>query len=71
MPNSYKGFTQAYNAQARVEPKNMLIVEAHLAQNPSDKRKMEPDLERLEKLPEFLGKVDVMSADAAITATKI
>ncbi|MDR2140913.1 MAG: IS1182 family transposase [Deltaproteobacteria bacterium] len=64
MPNSDKGFTQAYNAQACVEPKNMLIVEAHLTQNPNDKKEMEPALERLEKLPESLGKVDIMSADA-------
>jgi hypothetical protein len=41
-----------------------LIAEAHLTQNPNDKKEMEPALERLEKLPESLGKVDIMTADA-------
>lgn len=29
MPNSDKGFSQTYNAQACAEPENMLIAEAH------------------------------------------
>jgi hypothetical protein len=33
MPNSDKGFTQAYNAQICVESKSMLIVETHVTQN--------------------------------------
>jgi transposase len=64
MPNSDKGFSQAYNAQACAEPENMLIVEAHLTQNPNDKKEMEPALEELSQLPESLGTVTKIVADA-------
>jgi hypothetical protein len=64
MPNSDKGFSQAYNCQACVEPKSMLIVEAHVTQNPNDKKEVEPALKKLGELPESLGKVNSLTGDA-------
>jgi hypothetical protein len=62
--NGLKGFSQAYNAQAWVEPKSMLIIEAHVTQNPNDKNEMIPGLDNLANLPKSLGKVEKAGADA-------
>ena len=64
MPSSDKGFVQAYNAQAAVDVDTMLIVEAHISQAPNDKQEIAPPLASLNELPEKLGKVDTMLADA-------
>ncbi|MDR1872111.1 MAG: transposase [Deltaproteobacteria bacterium] len=63
MPNSDKGFSQAYNAQAVVEGHNMLIVAAYVSQNPNDKKEMVPALVELAKNPDSLGTVKNIGAD--------
>jgi len=64
MPSSGKGFVQAYNAQATVDVETMLIVESHITQASNDKQEITPALAALNGLPEQLGKVDTMLADA-------
>ncbi|HDL53242.1 MAG TPA: IS1182 family transposase [Proteobacteria bacterium] len=64
MPISGGGFDQCYNAQASVDIETMLILGSHLTQNPNDKMEMEPALEALSALPESLGAVDTVLADA-------
>jgi hypothetical protein len=64
MPSSDKGFVQAYNAQAAVDIDTMLIVESHISQAPNDKQEIIPTLAALNELPEKLGKIDTMLADA-------
>jgi hypothetical protein len=64
MPTSGKGFVQAYNAQAAVDVDTMIIVESHVTQASNDKKEIIPTLSALEALPESLGKVDSILADA-------
>jgi hypothetical protein len=64
MPSSDKGFVQAYNAQAAVDVDTMLIVESHISQAPNDKKEIVPALASLNELPEKLGEVGIMLADA-------
>jgi transposase len=64
MPSADKGFVQAYNAQAGVDVDTMLIVESHVSQAPNDKQELVPALEAFHDLPEALGKVKVLLADA-------
>ena len=64
MPSSDKGFVQAYNAQAAVDTDTMIIVESHISQATNDKQEMAPSLASLNALPEKLGKVGTMLADA-------
>jgi len=64
MPSADKGFVQAYNAQAGVDVDTMLIVESHVSQAPNDKQELLPALEALNGLPEALGKVEALLADA-------
>ena len=64
MPISGGGFDQCYNAQASVDIETMLIVGQHLTQNPNDKQELKPALESLKSLPDDLGTVDSLLADA-------
>lgn len=64
MPSSGKSFEQAYNAQASVDVDTMLIVETHVSQAPNDKKEITPALESLKALPDALGVVDTIIADA-------
>ena len=64
MPSSGKGFDQSYNAQAAVDIDSMLIVESHVSQKANDKQEILPALENLDSLPEELGVVDTLVADA-------
>lgn len=64
MPTSGGAFEQCYNAQASVDVDTMLVVAQHLSQNPNDKLEIEPALEALNKLPEELGAIDALLADA-------
>lgn len=64
MPVSGGGFEQCYNAQVSVDVETMLIVGQHLSQNPNDKLEIEPALAALDVLPEGLGTVDTLLADA-------
>lgn len=63
MPVAGGGFEQAYNAQATVTMGSLLIVGAHVTQNPNDKQEMEPALAEWAKLPETLGAVNQIAAD--------
>ena len=64
MPISGGGFDQCYNAQASVDIETMLIVGQHLSQKPNDKQELNPALESLTTLPQSLGAVDSLLADA-------
>lgn len=64
MPVAGGGFDQCYNAQASVDVDSMLIVGQHLSQSPNDKQEIDPALETLQSLPEKLGTVDHLLADA-------
>ena len=64
MPVSGGGFDQCYNAQASVDVETMLIVGQHLSQKANDKQELKPALESLTALPENLGTVNSLLADA-------
>jgi transposase len=64
MPVSGGGFDQCYNAQASVDTQTMLVIGQHLTQNTNDKQELAPALEALTMLPESLGTVDSLLADA-------
>jgi len=64
MPTSSGGFEQSYNAQAGVDVDTHLIVEQHVTQHSNDKQEIEPILEAIADLPESLGEVDKLLADA-------
>lgn len=55
---------QSYNAQAAVDADLMLIVGAHLTNTPVDARQLVPMLNELAKLPEALGRIAQVLADA-------
>ena len=63
MPTSGGGFEQAYNAQAGVDTKTMLIVASHVTQHANDKLEVTPALENIAALPETLGTVTEFIAD--------
>jgi transposase len=63
MPAS-DGFKQAYNAQAAVDTKSMMIIASHVSQQPNDKQQLKPALEALSSLPKGLGKVNAVIADS-------
>ncbi len=64
MPAPGGGFEQSYNAQAAVDTDTMLVVATGLTQAANDKQQLEPMLEVLGELPEDLGAVTQMLADA-------
>ena len=64
MPVPGGGFDQCYNAQASVDVDSLLIVGQHLSQHPNDKQEIAPALAALTALPETLGTVDGVLADA-------
>jgi len=64
MPSSSGGFDQSYNAQAAVDVASMLIVENHITQQSNDKLELGPVVEKLCSLPESLGAIDTLLADA-------
>ena len=64
MPVSSGGFEQAFNAQAGVDMKTMLIVTNHVTQAPNDKEQLEPALTHLTELPKQLGKPEALAADS-------
>ena len=55
---------QAFNAQACVDIATLLIVATHTTQQANDKQQIKPAIEVLEKLPEQLGQVNEIIADA-------
>lgn len=57
------GFVQAYNAQATVTVGSLLIIGAHVTQNPNDKQEIAPALAECAKLPESLQPRAGLNAD--------
>ena len=64
MPISGSDFDQCYNAQCSVDIEKVLIVGQHLSQHPNDKQELKLAFEILTALPEALGTVDGLLADA-------
>lgn len=69
MPSQGGGFAQAYNGQAAVDVDSMLIVEGHITQQSNDKLEITPAVENLSRLPDKLGTVDKLLADAGYYST--
>jgi hypothetical protein len=63
MPVAGGGFEQCYNAQAVVAAGSLLVVAAQVVQATNDKQQIGPMLERIEALPDDLGKPDILLAD--------
>jgi transposase len=64
MPVPGGGFEQAYNAQAVVAAGSLLVVAADVTQATNDKQQVEPMLGKIADLPEDLGRVEDLLADA-------
>lgn len=64
MPESGGGFEQSYNAQACVTAETLIIASTDVSQNPNDKQEMSPMVGKLEGLPDELGRVEKIVADA-------
>ena len=64
MPVAGGGFERCYNAQAAVDAETMLVVATGLTQAANDKRQIAPMMTALNALPEELGEVVRMLADA-------
>jgi Transposase DDE domain len=64
MPAPGAGFEQSYNAQAAVDTDTMLVVATGLSQAANDKQQIAPMVETLGALPEELGEVGELLADA-------
>ncbi|MBW1803387.1 MAG: IS1182 family transposase [Deltaproteobacteria bacterium] len=69
MPSQGGGFEQAYNGQAAVDVDSMLIVESHITQQSNDKLEVKPAVENLSRLPDKLGAVGKLLADAGYFST--
>jgi transposase len=63
MPVAGGGFEQCYNAQAVVAEGSLLVVAADVVQAPNDKQQLQPMLNKVEALPDELGKVTSLLAD--------
>ena len=63
MPVAGGGFDQCYNAQAVVAAGSLLVVASAVSQAPNDKQQLEPMLDKIEALPEELGKPECLLAD--------
>ncbi len=63
MPVAGGGFDQCYNAQAAVAAGSLLVVATDVVQAHNDKNQVEPMPEKIEALPEALGKVEHLLAD--------
>lgn len=64
MPVSGGGFEQTYNAQVSVDMDTLLITGNHISQHPNDKQEVKPVMEKLDKLPDDVGKVDKVALDS-------
>jgi Transposase DDE domain/Transposase domain (DUF772) len=63
MPVAGGGFDQCYNAQAVVAAGSLLVVATDVVQAANDKQQVVPMVEKLQALPEELGKPQVLLAD--------
>ena len=63
MPVAGGGFDQCYNAQAVVATESLVVIAVEVVQAPNDKQQIAPMLEKIEALPEQLGRPDTLLAD--------
>jgi transposase len=63
MPVAGGGFDQCYNAQAVVAAGSLLVVATDVVQAANDKQQVVPMVEKLQALPDELGKPEVLLAD--------
>ncbi len=63
MPVAGGGFDQCYNAQAAVAAGSLLVVASAVSQAANDKQQLEPMLDKIEALPDGLGKPECLLAD--------
>jgi len=63
MPVAGDGFDQCYNAQAAVATGSLLVVATEVSQAPNDKEQLAPMLQKLQGLPEELGRCEQLLAD--------
>lgn len=63
------GFEQCYNAQALVAEGSLLVVGRRLTQAANDKGEVQPMLAETQALPESLGRIKRLLADAGYTST--
>jgi hypothetical protein len=63
MPVAGDGFDQCYNAQAAVATGSLLVVATEVSQAPNDKEQLAPMLQKLQGLPEELGRCERLLAD--------
>src|SRR5580692_5479480 len=63
MPVAGGGFDQCYNAQAVVATESLLVIAVAVVQAPNDKQQIASMLEKIEALPEQLGRPDTLLAD--------
>jgi transposase len=64
MPVAGGGFDQCYNAQAAVAADSMLIVAHDVTQAANDKKQLVPIVDRIQALPDELGRVESFLADS-------
>lgn len=64
MLTSSNGWQQAWNLQSSVDMNSYMIVGGTLTQAANDKQQLEPMMDQLEELPEELGSVKRVAADA-------
>src|SRR6202140_1964679 len=63
MPVAGGGFHQCYNRQAVVATESLLVIAAAVVQAPNDKQPIAPMLEKIDALPEQLGRPETLLAD--------
>jgi transposase len=68
MPVAGGGFEQCYNAQAVVATESLLVIATDVVQAPNDKQQIAPMLEKVDALPEQLGRRDRAAAASSLLA---
>lgn len=63
MPVSGGGFDQCYNDQAAVAADSLLVITNDVSQSPVDKQQLEPMLNKINDLPESMGRPEALLAD--------
>src|SRR3984893_18241355 len=64
MPVAGGGFEQCYNAQAVVATESLLVIATDVVQAPNDKQQIAPMLEKVDALPQQLGRPETLLADS-------
>ena len=70
MPVAGGGFDQCYNAQAMVTTDSMLLLATEVSQAANDKQQLTPMLQKLQELPEQLGRAEQLLADNGYLSEK-